>query len=136
MDLYNRESVSYSVSLHPDLQEIRDMLDGLFAKLPKTATPIFIQTRAGSISTLNISACVGRKQYQTKHVAKWKIMDNGAVENFFGRLKVKMFYGEHFETVDEFFNCLKKYIYYYNDEIFVSKLKMSPIKFQTHSFQS
>lgn len=63
-------------------------------------------------------------------------MDNGAVENFFGRLKVKMFYGEHFETVDEFFNCLKKYIYYYNDEIFVSKLKMSPIKFQTHSFQS
>ena len=26
-------------------------------------------------------------------------MDNGAMENFFGRLKVEMFYGEKFESV-------------------------------------
>ena len=53
-------------------------------------------------------------------------MDNGAMENFFGRLKVEMFYGEHFETVDEFINCLKEYIHYYNNERIVSKLKMRP----------
>lgn len=43
-------------------------------------------------------------------------MDNGTMENFFGRLKVEMFYGEHFETVDV-----------------VSKLKISPVKYRTHS---
>ena len=29
-------------------------------------------------------------------------MDNGAMENFFGRLKVEMFYGEKFESVTAF----------------------------------
>ena len=28
-------------------------------------------------------------------------MDNSVMENFFGRLKVEMFYGEKFQTVDE-----------------------------------
>ena len=64
---------------------------------------------------------------------KGNCMDNGAMENFFGRLKVEMFYGEHFQTVDEFVNCLKEYIHYYNNERIVSKLKMSPVKFRTHS---
>ena len=56
-------------------------------------------------------------------------MDNGAMENFFGRLKVEMFYGEKFETVDEFINCLKEYIYYYNNERIVSKLKTSLVNY-------
>lgn len=29
------------------------------------------------------------------------------MENFFGRLKVEMFYGEKFETVDKFVHSLK-----------------------------
>ena len=29
-------------------------------------------------------------------------MDNGAMENFFGRLKVEMFYGEKFEKCQSF----------------------------------
>ena len=34
-------------------------------------------------------------------------MDNGAMENFFGRLKVEMFYGEEFESVNAFIDELK-----------------------------
>ena len=63
-------------------------------------------------------------------------MDNGAMENFFGRLKVEMFYGEKFETVDEFINCLKEYIFYYNNERIVAKLKMRPVQYRTHSLAS
>ena len=33
-------------------------------------------------------------------------MDNGAMENFFGRLKVEMFYGEKFESVKAFIDEL------------------------------
>ena len=29
-------------------------------------------------------------------------MDNGVMENFFGRLKVEMFYGKKFESVNNF----------------------------------
>ena len=61
-------------------------------------------------------------------------MDNGAMENFFGRLKVEMFYGEKFESVNAFIEKLHEYIYYYNNERISRKLKgMSPIGYRTHS---
>jgi len=58
------------------------------------------------------------------------------MENFFGRLKVEMFYGEKFEGVNIFIEELKKYIDYYNNERIVSKLKMNPVRFRTHSLAS
>ena len=65
---------------------------------------------------------------------KGNCMDNGAMENFFGRLKVEMFYGEKFESVNAFIDELKKYIYYYNNERISLKLKgMSPVQYRTHS---
>ncbi len=67
---------------------------------------------------------------------KGNCMDNGAMENFFVRIKVEMFYSEKFDTFDEFINCIKEYIHYYNNERIVSKLKMSPIKYRTHSLAS
>ena len=35
------------------------------------------------------------------------------MENFFGRLKAEMFYGEKFQYADEFIGRLKEYIDYY-----------------------
>ena len=61
-------------------------------------------------------------------------MDNGAMENFFGRLKVEMFYGEQFDSVDEFIRALDNYIYYYNNERISLNLKgMNPVQYRTHS---
>ena len=61
-------------------------------------------------------------------------MDNGAMENFFGRLKVEMFCGEKFENVDSFIDELKNYINYYNNDRISMKLKgMSPAQYRTHS---
>jgi len=42
-------------------------------------------------------------------------MDNGAMENFFGRLKVEMFYGEKIQSVNAFIDELKHYIDSYNN---------------------
>ncbi len=65
---------------------------------------------------------------------KCNCMDNGAMENFFGRLKVEMFYGEKFSSVDDFITKLHDYIYYYNNERISLKLKgMSPVQYRTHS---
>ena len=61
-------------------------------------------------------------------------MDNGAMENFFGRLKVEMFYGEKFKSVDIFIEELRAYIDYYNNERRSMKLNgMSPVQYRTHS---
>ena len=50
-------------------------------------------------------------------------MDNGIMENFFGRLKVEMYYGEKFESPREFIEKLEEYIYYYNNERISLKTK-------------
>ena len=133
MDLYNREIVSYSISLSPNLQQIKDMLNSLFAKLPDDATPIFHSDQGWQYQHAEYQRLLSEHNIRQSMSRKGNCMDNGAMENFFGRLKVEMFYGEHFETVDEFINCLKEYIYYYNNERIVSKLKMSPVKYRTHS---
>ena len=92
----------------------------------------FIQTKPGSINMQNIRDCLPSISISRKS----NCMDKGVMENFFGRLKVEMFYGEKFETIDEFINCLKEYIYYCNNERIIFKLKMSPIQYRTHFLAS
>ena len=43
-------------------------------------------------------------------------MDNGAMENFFGRLKVEMFYGEKLGIISQLIEKSKQYIDYYNNK--------------------
>ncbi len=77
------------------------------------------------MNELNITQSMSRKG---------NCMDNGAMENFFGRLKDEMFYGEKFESVNAFIDELKRYIEYYNNERISMKLKgMSPVQYRTHS---
>jgi transposase InsO family protein len=133
MDLYNREIVSYSISLSPNLEQIRDMLNGLFAKLPDDAQPIFHSDQGWQYQHAEYQRLLSEHHIKQSMSRKGNCMDNGAMENFFGRLKVEMFYGEHFQTVDEFINCLKDYIDYYNNERIITKLKMSPVQYRTHS---
>lgn len=65
---------------------------------------------------------------------KGNCMDNGIMENFFGRLKVEMYYGEKFESPRGFIEKLEEYIHYYNNERISLKLKgMSPVQFRAHS---
>lgn len=132
LDLFNREIISYSISLSPDLQQIRDMLHGLFHKLPDKATPILHSDQGWQYQHAEYQRLLAKHHITQSMSRKGNCMDNGAMENFFGRLKVEMFYGEKFESVNIFIEELKKYIDYYNNERIVSKWKMSPVQFRTH----
>ncbi|MBR5232764.1 MAG: IS3 family transposase [Clostridia bacterium] len=134
MDLYNREIVSYSVSTSPNLWQIREMLDGLFEKLPSDATPVFHSDQGWQYQHAEYQWLLSEHNITQSMSRKGNCMDNGAMENFFGRLKVEMFYGEKFESVNTFIDELKSYIYYYNNERISLKLKgMSPVQYRTHS---
>ena len=134
MDLFNREIVSYSISLSPNLQQIREMLDGLFAKLPDDARPLFHSDQGWQYQHEEYQRLLAEHNITQSMSRKGNCMDNGAMENFFGRLKVEMFYGEKFESVNAFIDELKNYIHYYNNERISTKLKeMSPVQFRTHS---
>lgn len=137
MDLYNREIVSYSISLSPNLWQIREMLSGLFDKLPADARPIFHSDQGWQYQHVEYQRLLKEHNITQSMSRKGNCMDNGAMENFFGRLKVEMFYGEKFESVNAFISELEKYINYYNNERISIKLKgMSPVQYRTHSLVS
>ena len=134
MDLHNREIISYSISLSPNLFQIREMLNGLFDKLPADARPIFHSDQGWQYQHAEYQRLLTEHNITQSMSRKGNCMDNGAMENFFGRLKVEMYYGEKFESVNAFVDELKAYIDYYNNERISLKLKgMSPVQYRTHS---
>ena len=134
LDLFNNEIVSYSISTSPNLEQVREMLNGLFEKLPDDATPIFHSDQGWQYQHAEYQRLLAEHNITQSMSRKGNCMDNGAMENFFGRLKVEMFYGEKFESVNAFIDELNKYINYYNNERISLKLKgMSPVQYRTHS---
>jgi transposase InsO family protein len=134
MDLFNREIVSYAISLSPNLEQVREMLNGLFEKLPDDANPIFHSDQGWQYQHAEYQRLLSEHNITQSMSRKGNCMDNGAMENFFGRLKVEMFYGEKFESTNAFIDELKRYIDYYNNERISMKLKgMSPVQYRTHS---
>ena len=110
------------------------MLNGLFEKLPADAKPIFHSDQGWQYQHAEYQRLLTEHNITQSMSRKGNCMDNGAMENFFGRLKVEMFYGEKFESVNAFIDELKKYIHYYNNERISLKLKgMSPVQYRTHS---
>lgn len=134
MDLYNREIISYNISRSPNFWQTREMLNGLFEKLPNDARPILHSDQGWQYQMREYQRLLAEHNITQSMSRKGNCLDNSSMENFFGRLKVEMFFGEKFQTTDEFIRCLEEYIAYYNNERISLKLKgMSPIQYRTHS---
>ena len=87
LDLFNNEIVSYSISTSPNLEQVREMLNGLFAKLPADATPIFHSDQGWQYQHAEYQRLLTEHNIIQSMSRKGNCMDNGAMENFFGRLK-------------------------------------------------
>ena len=134
MDLYNREIISYSISKSPSFLQTREMLQGLFEKLPKEAKPLLHSDQGWQYQMREFQRMLAEHNIQQSMSRKGNCLDNSCMENFFGRLKTEMFYGETFQSTDEFIRTLEEYLWYYNNERISLKLKgMSPVQYRTHS---
>ena len=134
LDMFNREIISYSISTSPNLQQIRDMLTELFEKLPADARPLFHSDQGWQYQHAEYQRLLAEHNITQSMSRKGNCMDNGIMENFFGRLKVEMYYGEKFESPRGFVEKLEEYIHYYNNERISLKLKgMSPVQYRAHS---
>ena len=134
MDLYNREILSYSISKSPNFWQTREMLQGLFEKLPKGAKPLLHSDQGWQYQMREFQCLLAEHNIRQSMSRKGNCLDNSSMENFFGRLKTEMFYGETFQSTDEFIRALEEYLWYYNNERISLKLKgMSPVQYRTHS---
>ena len=135
IDLHNKEVISYSISSKSLIfAQTREMLQGLFDKLPQSARPILHSDQGWQYQMKEFQRQLKEHNIIQSMSRKGNCLDNSVMENFFGRLKVEMYYGEKFQTVDEFVHCLKEYIHYWNNErISLTLNGMSPVQYRTHS---
>ena len=134
LDMYNGEIVSYSISEHPVLGQVMDMLDKAFEKIPDNTNLIFHSDQGWQYQHKMYQQRLKEKGICQSMSRKGNCLDNAVMENFFGLLKSELLYLREFESLEEFRDELEKYIYYYNHQRIKGKLKgLSPVQYRIQS---
>ena len=132
IDFHTREIVAHDISERPNMKQIYRMMDRFEERYGLDLHGAIIHSDQGW-------------QYQQKWFQDWvhdhnmkqsmsrkgNCLDNSPTENFFGRLKEEMFYGQEwrYETVKELVVAIDRWIKYYNNTRIVTILKNSPAKY-------
>lgn len=137
LDLHNREIVSFNVSKSPSFIQTRDMLNKAFDKYNNLEGLIFHTDQGWQYQMYQFIKSLKDKNIIQSMSRKGNCLDNSPMENFFGKLKNEMFYGNEykFKTLNQLELDIKEYIHYYNNERITVKLKgLTPVQFRNQSF--
>ena len=121
LDMHTNEVISYDLSLNPNLQQIRRMLEKGLSRFPSLNGLIFHSDQGWQYQHAYFRNTIEKRGIIQSMSRKGNCYDNSIMETFFGRLKNEMFYGW-------------KYIDYYNNERIQAKTKwMPPVKYRLAS---
>lgn len=135
MDLYNREIVAYDVSTSPSFSQTKRMLDMAIAKLEPYDKPILHSDQGWQYQMKPYQRILKQHNITQSMSRKGNCLDNACIENFFGRLKVEMYYGITYTSVGELVQAIHNYIHYHNHARISIKLKgMTPVQYRSHSY--
>lgn len=134
LDMYNGEIISYNISEHPVLNQVLDMLDQAFLKIPDDTNLIFHSDQGWQYQHKQYQKRLQEKGIRQSMSRKGNCLDNSVMENFFVLLKSELLYLREFSSVEEFRVELEKYIDYYNNKRIKNKLKgLSPVQYRIQS---
>ena len=134
LDMYNGEIVSYTISDHPDLKMVMDMLDKAYAKGCKWKRLILHSDQGWHYQHADYQASLKEHKIIQSMSRKGNCLDNAMMENFFGIMKSELLYPNTFRDMAHFKQELGKYIEYYNNDRIKLRLKgMSPVQYRTHN---
>ena len=134
LDMYNGEIISYNISERPLLNQVMDMLDKAFLKIPDDTNLIFHSDQGWQYQHKQYQNRLVEKGIRQSMSRKGNCLDNAVMENFFGLLKSELLYLREFSSYEEFREELEKYIYYYNNDRIKCKLKgLSPVQYRIQS---
>ena len=110
------------------------IIERLFEKIPIGVEPLLHSDQGWQYQMNEYRRLLKAHNITQSMSRKGNCLDNSAMENFFGRLKTEMFFGETFASVEDFKQKLEEYICYFNNERVSLTLKgMSPVQYRTHS---
>ena len=128
LDMGAGDIVSWDLSLSPNMEQVKRMLDQAFIKYPDLEGLVFHSDQGwqyqhkyyqGRLKEMGIIQSMSRKG---------NCIDNCIMESFFGTLKNEMFYGHEseFKTFEEFKRAIKEFVYEKLILRFVNKIKKKP----------
>ena len=133
-DFGSREIVAWSISKRPDMEQQREMLDGLAKAMPEGAEPVMQMDmgwqyqHAGWCGRLKAAGIV---QSMSR---KGNCIDNGATEQVFGHIKDEFFRGRTWPDFVSFKADLDDYVVHWNTRRRQVKLKgLTPEEFRSQS---
>ena len=134
LDMFNGEVVSYNVNERPVLNQVLDMLDKAFDKIPDNTNLILHSDQGWQYQHKKYQKRLMEKGIRQSMSRKGNCLDNAVMENFFGLLKSELLYLREFSSIEEFIIELEKYIDYYNNKRIKGKLKgLSPVQYRIQS---
>ena len=134
IDLFNGEVVSYNLSYHPNLNQVIDMLNKAFAKIPENTGLILHSDQGWQYQHKQYQKMLKDKGIRQSMSRKGNCLDNACAENFFGLLKTELLYLQEFSSVEHFISELHSYIVWYNTKRIKLKLDgMSPVEYRLNA---
>ena len=136
LDMYTNEIIAYDLSLHPNYEQITNMLNKTFEAYPNMNGLIFHSDQGWQYQMKRYAASLKDRGIIQSMSRKGNCYDNSVMETFFGRMKNEMFYGyqREYRTFEQFSEAVREYIHYYNYERIQKKTKwMSPLSFRETS---
>lgn len=136
LDMYTNEIISYDLSLHPNYEQIVNMLNRAFEDHPDVRGLIFHSDQGWQYQMREYRKALKDKGIVQSMSRKGNCIDNCIMETFFGRMKNEMFYGQgsKYQTFEQFYKAVEEYIHYYNNERIQAKTKwMPPAKYREAS---
>ena len=136
IDLHNREIISYSISKSPNFEQTKEMLNQAFGKHSNLGGLIFQSDQGWQYQMEQYHKELKEKMIHQSMSRKGNCLDNSPIENFFGKMKNEMFYGNEYEfkTLDELKIAMEEYIEYYNTQRITVKLKgLTPVQYRNQS---
>ena len=128
LDMATNEIISYDLSLTPNLEQVKRMLDRAFKKFPETSGLIFHSDQGWQYQHAYYRNRLSEQGIIQSMSRKGNCYDNCIMETFFGRIKNEMYYGyeKNYKSFEEFSDAVKEYIDYYNNKRIQAKTKWMP----------
>ena len=133
-DLYSENLVSYTISDHPMLNMVTNMLDKAFCTIPDDTNLILHSDQGWHYQHKQYQRMLKIKGIQQSMSRKGNCLDNAIIENFFGLLKSELLYLQEFDSLDQFRTELEDYLDYYNNRRI--KLKLNGLTPANHRSQA
>ena len=136
LDMHTNEIISYDLSLSPNMEQIRRMLEKGLDRFSSLNGLIFHSDQGWQYQHAYFRNTIEKRGIIQSMSRKGNCYDNSIMETFFGRLKNEMFYGceKEYRSYEDFSAAMARYIEYYNNERIQAKTKwMPPVKYRMAS---